>query len=215
MRRFAAILFDLDGTLVDSEKLWLQAEIDLIESCGKQYDPITHAQLRGVSAERTAELIRTLYGVTLEADQILAMVQGHVKTLLKTQAQMKPGAEELLAYVREIGIPAAIVSNSSQDIVAATLENRAWASIFRAIFPREAAQHAKPAPDLYLHAAQQLGVDPRDCLIIEDSLTGVTAAVASGATCYAVPEDHHHSEIRSITPYVFDSLLDVFEHIRS
>ncbi len=213
--KFAAILFDLDGTLVDSEKLWLQAEIEFVEAYGKQYDPVLHSQLHGVSAERTAELMQTIYDLDVDSRQIFSVVQRHVKHLLKTQLQMKPGAEELLAHVQQAGIPAALVSNSSHEIVMAVLENRAWASVFRVVCPREAAKNAKPAPDLYLHAAQQLGVDPRDCLIIEDSLTGVTAAVAAGATCYAVPEDHHYSVFQAITPHVFDSLLDVYERIRS
>lgn len=205
--KFAAILFDLDGTLMDSESLWVAAESEFLISRGKILDPILHAPTHGASVIRSMEIMREAYGLEDEVADMVIAIQTRVKVLLATEAKPKPGAQEIMEYMEKHAIPCALVSNSAREIVELTIANQPWKHVFSAICPVEVAANPKPAPDLYLYAAQALGVNSQDCLVIEDSPNGAKAAVTAGATCYGLSENP--SIFEGITPYVFDSLHDI------
>jgi HAD superfamily hydrolase (TIGR01509 family) len=155
------------------------------------------------------EIIREVYELNDSVSDMVEVIQRRAKVLLKTEAQAKPGAQEILCYVERQAIPCALVSNSTREIVEITIENQPWKHIFHAICPVEVAANPKPAPDLYLYAARQLGVSPSQCLAIEDSPSGAKAAVAAGTTCYVVQESHKHPVFADITPHHFSSLYEV------
>ena len=106
----------------------------------------------------------------------------------------------------------ALVSNSSREILAETLKYRPWASYFEHRFAVDDVENPKPAPDLYLLAANKLNVGIQQALVLEDSLTGVKAAVSAGATCVAVP-DHIEAAFYELTPHVFSNLNAFLEHL--
>jgi HAD superfamily hydrolase (TIGR01509 family) len=123
----------------------------------------------------------------------------------------------MVAYVMEQHIPCAIASSSSRVVIDATLRQQGWDSLFAIRCSAEDELHGKPAPDVYLRAAERLGIAPQECLALEDSLTGAKAAVAAGMVCYAVPDLTHTTAeaFAGVTPYIFGSLLEVLENLNS
>lgn len=208
-----AVCCDLDGTLVDTERLWLDAERAYIESCGKRFDPAVHDACRGVSAEPAVEILRQGYGLEGDTLAIFRAIEQRVHEAMPLALRPKPGASELLSYLQAAGIPCALVSNSTQATVQVTLAQQQWEDAFQVVCPVESVPNPKPAPDLYLHAAAALGVDPAHCLALEDSLSGAQAAVSAGMTCFVIPDLIPAAAFRGITPYTFDSLFAVLERL--
>lgn len=208
---FEAVLFDMDGTLVDSESLWRIAETDTVAHFGATLEPHVQALFPGTKVEKTAEMMVQTYGLKTTVAGLIVELENSVKKLLPT-VEDKPGAVSLIEKVAGLELPTAIVSNSSIDIIETTLASKTWAKYFPLRFSAEHVKQAKPAPDLYLLAAERLEVKPSYSLVFEDSLTGVKAAVAAGTTCIAVPE-HNPDAFKDLTPYVFDSLEEALEFL--
>ncbi|MCA9835705.1 MAG: HAD family phosphatase [Trueperaceae bacterium] len=206
---FEAVLFDMDGTLVDSESLWRIAEIDTVAQFGATLEPEVQARFPGTKVETTAAMMVETYNLATTVEHLIAELEKSVKKLLPS-VEDKPGAVKLIETVAGLELPKAIVSNSSIDIIETTLAGKSWAKHFPLRFSAEQVKQAKPAPDLYLLASKRLKVKPTHSLVFEDSLTGVKAAVAAGTTCIAIPE-HNAEAFKELTPHVFESLEDALE----
>lgn len=201
---YSAILFDMDGTLVDSETLWRIAEKDTVANHGATLSPEVQDLFTGIRVNESAQIMRNTYGITASVSVLVDEIHERVKKLLpKVEDQL--GAVKLIEHVAQLALPKAIVSNSTIDIIETTLAYKAWATHFDFRFSAEHVEHAKPAPDLYLLAASELKVNISQTLVFEDSLTGVKSAVSAGATCVAIPEQHDPA-FKALTPHVFDSL---------
>jgi HAD superfamily hydrolase (TIGR01509 family) len=180
----AAVLFDMDGTLVDTEPYWMEAETDLITSWGGTWTQEDALSLVGNGLMDSALILRSR-GVDLAPEAIIDLLTDRVLERIDEHVPWREGARELLAEVRAAGIPTALVTMSisrmAHRIVAAMPEGS-----FDVIVPGDGIP-AKPLPDPYLIAAERLGVDVRDAVAIEDSEPGVASAVAAGATTIAMP----------------------------
>ncbi|MDQ4038767.1 MAG: HAD family phosphatase [Actinomycetota bacterium] len=182
----AAVLFDLDGTLLDSEPLWFAAERQLVEEYGHAWAPEEGEQLVGWSLWDSATFLREQVGVDLPQPAIIERLQSQVVTGVVQAPPWRPGALELLAEVRAAGVPTGLVTMSYRqmtDAVTAALPDGA----FTAVVSGDQVSRGKPHPDPYLLAAQRLGVDPSGCVAIEDSMTGATSARAAGCAVLVVP----------------------------
>lgn len=210
---FAAILFDMDGTLVDSESLWRIAEIETVAAHGATLEPHIQALFPGTKVEKTADMMIQTYGLKTSIASLISDLENSVKKLLPS-VEDKPGAVKLIEQVAELDLPKAIVSNSSIDIIETTLASKSWARHFPLRFSAEHVKQAKPAPDLYLLASERLDVKATDALVFEDSLTGVRAAIAAGSTCIAIPE-HNPDAFKDLTPHIFDSLEAALEFLNA
>ncbi len=208
-----AIIFDLDGLLIDSEPVWHKTDIALVESRGKIYDTDKQAHLIGMRAEDYLKGLRQIYGIEDDVETLDREALEHMLTLISTEVKTQPGANELVAFVAKQNITRAIVSNSQMVFINAMLEDRGWDDIFMHRFTGEDDPQGKPAPDVYLRAAKTLGLNPADCLALEDSPNGARAAVAAGMTCYAVPDTSHSmpEAFAGITEHVFGSLHEVLK----
>ncbi len=211
-----AIIFDMDGLLVDSEVIWHVAEVDLFEAHGYAYNDEVRAQIIGM---RLDEMFVKLHGILQFEESPLALAHELRERMLDLIPQMvkpQPGAAELIDYVVEQNIPRAIASSSPLSIINATVEAMGWGDIFTTRCTADDEAAGKPAPDVYLAAARRLGFAPSDCLTLEDSPTGARAAVAAGMTCYAVPDQSHSSPaaFAEITPHVFGNLYEVLALLR-
>ena len=176
----------MDGTLVDTERYWMAAEEELVESFGGRW---THEDALGVVGRGLweAALVFQAAGVDLDADTIVARLTARVQEQLTLHGvPWRPGARELLEALREASVPTALVTMSiramADDVVAAIPFDA-----FDVIVTGDSVENAKPHPEPYLAAAAAIGVDARDCVAIEDSPAGLTSAWAAGAVTIGVP----------------------------
>jgi HAD superfamily hydrolase (TIGR01509 family) len=186
-----ALLFDMDGTLVDSEHLWLEAEVATMASLGANWTDADQAYSLGGPMERVIAYMVDKAGGGHDHGEVTATLLGHMERLLRSEhVPWRPGARELLQAARSAGVPRALVSASWRSLVDAVHEE-VLHEVGRDAFPVTVAgdevTRGKPDPAPYLLAAKRLGVQPARCVVLEDSPTGVAAGVASGALVVAVP----------------------------
>lgn len=181
-----AVLWDMDGTLVDTEPYWISAETDLVESFGRTWTYEDAMQLVGAGLWDSAETLRS-HGVDMPADEIVSQLTETVMARIDAEGvPFRPGALELLTDLRAAGVRLALVTMSIRSM-AEHVVKRMDDDPFEVLVTGDEVSRPKPHPDPYVHAAESLGVDVRRCVAIEDSRTGLAAAVASGAVSIAVP----------------------------
>jgi HAD superfamily hydrolase (TIGR01509 family) len=182
----AAVLWDMDGTLVDTEPYWIAAEYALVaEHGGTWSDAHAHA-LVGSDLLVSGEYIRRHGGVDLPAARIVEDLLDRVVASVLEHIPWRPGAQELLAALGADGVPCALVTMSYRrlaDAVTAALP----AGTFATVVTGDEVRYGKPHPEPYLEAAARLGVPVQECVAIEDSRTGVASAEAAGVPVLAVP----------------------------
>ncbi|MFE2723560.1 HAD family hydrolase [Kitasatospora sp. NPDC059327] len=204
--RPAAVLFDMDGTLVDTEHLWWQATAELADELQHALTDQDAPEVLGRAIEHTAAHLHRVSGTSLSEAELADRLGDSFAGKVAAETVPRPGALALLAELRDARVPTALVSASPRrvvDLVLATI-GRDW---FAVTLAAEDTPRTKPAPDPYLAAAERLGLDPADCVAVEDTPTGVASATAAGCAVLAVPS--------SATPIPDGSrvtLLDSLEH---
>ena len=184
--RLAAVLWDMDGTLVDTEPYWMAAETPLIESFGGSWSHEQALGLVGMGLEDSARILQDA-GVRMSTDAIIDHLTGEVmRQLSETGIPFRPGARELLASLRAAGIKTGLVTMSMRRM-AQTVVDLIDFEAFDVIIAGDDATRPKPFPDPYLQACELLGVAPEATVAIEDSPNGLRSAVASGASVIGVP----------------------------
>lgn len=182
----AAVLWDMDGTIIDTEPYWMDAETALVESYGGTWNHEHALTLVGQGLWFSAEVLQSR-GVALSQDEIIAHLTDEVLERVRTGGlPWRPGARELLQELRQAEIPTALVTMSIRRLATAVADAIDFEA-FTVIVAGDDVEHAKPHPAAYLRAAELLGVNPADCVAIEDSGPGVAAAEASGAATIGVP----------------------------
>ncbi len=175
----AAVLWDMDGTIVDTEPLWLAAEMRLMTAAGVPFGPADHAEMIGMALLTAAEVLQGR-GVDLPAEEIVDRLVADVHAALLLEVPWLPGVPELLASLVDAGVPCALVTMSYRNLADAVVAG-APAGAFSVVVAGDEVVEGKPHPEAYLRAAEALGVAAQDCVAIEDSVPGVAAAYASGA----------------------------------
>lgn len=188
-RHPAAVLFDMDGTLVDSEKLWDIALQELAESYGGTLSDAARRAITGTSMAESMRIVHDDLGQP-ERDPAAsaAWIDARILELFRSGLRWRPGAMALLRAVRAAGIPTALVTSSGRPLVEVALETLGRDS-FDAVVCGDEVAAPKPDPEPYLTAARLLGVPIERCVAIEDSRTGVASALAAGAAVLAVPAE--------------------------
>ena len=182
----AAVLWDMDGTLVDTEPYWIAAEHELVgEHGGVWTDDHAHA-LVGNPLLVSAEYVRLHGGVDLPAAQIVEQLLDRVISAVDRHVPWRPGVPELLAELADAGVPCALVTMSYARLAAAVTRHLP-PDTFRAVVTGDEVRHGKPDPEAYLTATTRLRVAAADSLAIEDSPAGVASAEAAGVPVVAVP----------------------------
>lgn len=184
----AAVLWDMDGTIVDTESHWIAAADEIARTHGLEPTPDALAGLVGTSLTDGAELMRG-WGVEVPMDEL---VDRHLELAMRNTAaaglRWRPGAVEMLVALRADGIPLALVTMSYRSYADAVIDALP-AGTFDVIVTGDAVERGKPFPDAYLRAAELLEVDVHGCIAVEDSLIGLAAARAAGAHVLGIP--HH------------------------
>jgi HAD superfamily hydrolase (TIGR01509 family) len=182
----AAVLWDMDGTLVDTEPYWIEAEQALVAEHGGVWTEDDAHALIGNPLPVSAEYIRTRGGVDLPPDEIVELLIDRVAARVRDRVPWRPGTRELLEELGDDGVPCALVTMSYARLAEAVTAQLP-AGTFAAVVTGDQVRHGKPHPEPYLTAAARLGVRPEHCLAIEDSPPGAASAAAAGAAVVAVP----------------------------
>src|SRR5215211_5509902 len=183
-----AVIFDLDGVLVDSETVWDEARRTVVARHSGTWKPEATRAMMGMSSPEWASYVHGL-GVDLPVDEIIAEVLAQVKEAYQRELPLLPGAPET---VRRLAArwPLGLASSSNRPIIELFVDASGLRSCFAATVSSEEVAGGKPAPDVYLEAARRLDVAPEQCVAIEDSTNGIRSAKAAGMHVIAVPNPH-------------------------
>lgn len=205
-----AVIFDMDGLLIDSEPLWRQTEIEVFSSLGV---PINEDNVKNTMGLRTNEVVSHWYkrypwagpDQATVAEQIDNGVMAHINESGLPMA----GVTEAIAVIDQAGLPMAIASSSTEAIIDAVLNKLKIRGHMQVIHSAQHEPLGKPHPGVYITAAHKMGVEPNECLAFEDSLNGLLAAKAAKMKCIAIPDAEHRGDQRfGIADLQLDSLHD-------
>jgi HAD superfamily hydrolase (TIGR01509 family) len=176
----------MDGTLIDSEHHWLSSEQELAASWGASWTSDDGEALIGVSLYQSTQLIKEKLGIDLTPGEISEILTDAVMQKLDAEIVWRPGVLELMADLKANGVKTALVTMSMRRM-ALSVAAKLPVGQFDVVVAGDDVTHGKPHPEPYLLAAEQLGVDIKDCIALEDSVTGLTSAEASGAIAIGIP----------------------------
>ncbi len=213
---YQAVIFDMDGLLVDSEIVWHVAEDDLFKSLGVTYTQEARSLVVGMRVDEFLTVLRDHFKLENPVEELIIQLNQIMVERIPLQVKAKPGAVELLIFLKERGVPMAVASNSSQSIIKVTMDSQGWNELLPIQCSADDEVAGKPAPDVYLTAARRLGVDPAQSIGIEDSPRGAQGVVNAQMTCFVVPDLSHTSPaaFAQITPNVFTDLHAVLAWLK-
>lgn len=209
--RFKAALFDMDGLLLDSERLVRDAWLEVASNFSIPLEESTYLGWVGRREKDVRADYEQLFAKHQPFDKITAQVRARVDARQATEGfKVKPGAESLLGRLHEQGIPCAVASSTRQPEVHRRLSSVGLDSYFRSLTGGDEVSRGKPDPDLFLLAAQRIRVPPTDCVVFEDSEYGAMAAIAAGMAVVVVPDLKQPSrEIAALSLAILTSLEQV------
>ncbi|WP_432053833.1 HAD family hydrolase [Streptomyces sp. bgisy022] len=183
-----SVIFDLDGTLVDSEPNYYEASRRTLSEYGvPDFTWEEHERYVGISTRETIADWRGRYGLRAPAEELLAVKNRHYLELAGSTTRAYPEMRAFVDALAAEGVPMAVASGSSPAAIEAILAVTGLDAVLRTVVSAEEVAHGKPAPDVFLEAARRLGADPADCVVLEDAVPGAEAACAAGMRCIAIP----------------------------
>ncbi|HZP99923.1 MAG TPA: HAD family phosphatase [Reyranella sp.] len=208
-RPVKAVVFDMDGLLFDTERLYEKAFFSAALELGHEASHDVFRLLVGAPWVVGRRTLLEHYGADFRVDELSGVWMRHFRNLVEVDLPVKPGALELLTLLDELGLPRAIATSSSHKTVQHHLALHKLAERFHAVVAEGDYAKGKPAPDPFLMAAAKLGVDPADCLALEDSFHGIRAAHGAGMMAVMVPDMLQPTEEIRALCHVVSSLHEV------
>jgi HAD superfamily hydrolase (TIGR01509 family) len=205
-----AVIFDLDGVLIDSETWWDRARRQVVEQAGLQWPAGATEAMMGMSSSEWSVYMRDRIGVPLSPEDINRRVVDGLLTRYRERLPLVPGA---VGAVRRLAAvwPLGLASSSNRPVIDAVLDLAGLAELFQTTVSSEEVPHGKPAPDVYLEAAQRLDIVPPVCAVIEDSANGIRSGVAAEMRVVALPNPHFPPppDVLALATVVLDSISDL------
>jgi HAD superfamily hydrolase (TIGR01509 family) len=188
-----AVIFDLDGVLMDSEQRWNEAKHSLVREAGGRWRAEAPRAMMGMSAPEWSAYLRDELGVPLDVERINRDVVRRMEEGYRRELPLLPGASEAVRALAERW-PLGLASSSNREIIELALELADFGDAFEVTVSSEEVERGKPAPDVYLEAARALNVDPERCVAVEDSSNGLRAAATARMAVIAVPNPHYRPD---------------------
>ncbi|MBJ7354408.1 MAG: HAD family phosphatase [Thermoleophilaceae bacterium] len=181
-----AVIFDMDGVIVESEALWDKAREDLVKETGGRWGAGAQEAMMGMASHEWSVYVRDELEVPMSAEEISRDVVARLEALYREDLPLIEGSAEAVHAAAEHW-PVAIASSSNRELIDLIAELAGIHHVLRTTVSSEEAGRGKPSPDVFLLAAEQLGVEPENCVVIEDSANGIRAGVAAGMKVIAIP----------------------------
>ncbi|MCX4910885.1 HAD family phosphatase [Streptomyces sp. NBC_00878] len=183
-----SVIFDLDGTLVDSEPNYYEAGRQTLAGQGVTgFTWTDHERYVGISTQETIALWKERYALDAPLDVLLADKNRRYLELARTSTRVYPEMRKFVELLAEDGVPMAVASGSSREAIEAILAGTGLSAYLRTVVSADEVASGKPAPDIFAEAARRLGAAPADCVVLEDAVPGAAAARAAGMRCIAIP----------------------------
>ncbi|MFG2983771.1 HAD family hydrolase [Streptomyces sp. NPDC048258] len=183
-----SVIFDLDGTLVDSEPNYYESGRRTLQRHGvPDFTWEQHSRFIGIGTLETLEILKARYGIRAPVEQLLAEQNAAYLELARAGTEAFPEMRKFVERLHAEGVPMAVASGSSREAIDAVLAGTGLDALLTTAVSAEEVAHGKPAPDVFLEAARRLGARPADCVVVEDAAPGARAAHAAGMACVAIP----------------------------
>lgn len=206
-----AVIFDLDGTLIDSMGVWSEVDKKYFENIGLKMPNDFQKCIEGMNVDETARYIKESYSVQQSIEQISCEIDKLAISFYK-DIKLKPGAKELIKTLHSIGIKLGVASSSSRILVDTALEIHGLTEYFSAIASSSDVSHGKPHPEIYLKCAELLAIPPSSCLVFEDLPAGIKAAKSAGMRVCAIDDVYsinEEQEKRDLADFYINTYLDI------
>ena len=210
-----AVIFDIDGTLVDSMRVWYDIDVEYFKILGIPMPPTIQKDIEGMSFTETAHYFKDTFQITdktIDDIKLDWVRMAHEKYLYEIKA--KSGAKEYMKFLKDQGVKIGCATSNEKSLAMAALTPHGFLEQVDSVRTACEVCAGKPAPDIYLKVAQDLGVDPKHCLVFEDIPNGMRAGKAAGMTVVAVEDEsakQHRSEIDKICDYYIEDYFDLLE----
>ena len=206
-----AVIFDMDGVLVDTEHLWDEVREELTGEWGGRYTPEAQQAMMGMSSSEWSRYLHEVVGLREPPDVINGEVVRRMLARYKVDLPVIPGAADAVRGLASAGFRLAVASSSNRELIDAVLHELGLTELFEVTVSSEEVAGGKPAPDVYLEAARRLGVDPHSCAAVEDSASGIRAAHAAGMRVIAYPNKHYPpaGDVLALADSTVTSVADV------
>lgn len=184
-----AVIFDLDGTLIDSMWVWSEVDVKYLQKFGIEVPEDLHEAIEGMSFVEGAQLFKERFGIPNTIEEIIEEWNQMAFQMYVEEVPMKPGAIDFIKKIREMGMKTAIGTSNSTRLVEAVLKVHGLQDDFDAIVTADEVPKGKPDPQIYLEAASRIGVEPSKCIVFEDICNGILAGKRAGMEVCAVRDD--------------------------
>ncbi|PKO19041.1 MAG: HAD family hydrolase [Chloroflexi bacterium HGW-Chloroflexi-10] len=205
-----AILFDLDGLLIDSEGSWHQSRIQIFKEAGKIWDLEDHKAVVGTSTNHWANYMAKRLGGNMSVAQLQTLTIGKMEAIYRRSIPFLPGAVQVVQFA-SAHYPTGLASGSPHQLIDLVTSEPRLKDCFQVIVSADEVAAGKPAPDVYLEAARRMGIEPQACVCFEDSANGIRAGKAAGMKVIAVPDARYGSpadEVLAMADVVLNSLTE-------
>lgn len=208
---FRAVIFDLDGVLADSEPWWNEIDAKMLAEHGVTYRGEHHRDVLGVSYPLAIKFYKKAFGLSAPPEQLMRRRGEIAAEFFAKQIGLFPHAKEVLEELRSVPVRLAVATSSVSASARPFLDRHHLTNFFDVIVTGDQVREGKPAPDIYLRAAADLGVEPNECLVVEDSLSGIAAGKSAHMRVAAIPDRRFVDprDYEKQADYVLGSLTEI------